>query len=64
MKNRIATAILTAVFLLPTATTAYSAEQEPSQEPSTQHSFLCSDIGAERVLKISAAGKIEWEKAK
>ncbi len=26
-----------------------------------QHSFLCSDIGAKRVFKVSAAGEIEWE---
>lgn len=25
------------------------------------HSYLCSDIGAKRVFKISAAGEIQWE---
>ena len=25
------------------------------------HSYLCSDIGAKRVFKVSAAGEIEWE---
>ncbi len=30
-----------------------------TQEP--RHAYLCSDIGAERVFKVSAAGEIVWE---
>ena len=26
-----------------------------------QHEYLCSDIGAERVFKVSASGEITWE---
>ena len=61
MKKSIAIAILTVIFFLPTATALYGAERETNQEPSVRHSFLCSDIGAKCVFKISAAGKIEWE---
>lgn len=33
----------------------------PNSEGQQKHSFLCSDIGAQRVFKVSAAGNIEWE---
>ena len=61
MKKIIARAILTAVFLLPTAITSHAVEREENQEQTVRHAFLCSDIGAQRVFKISAAGEIEWE---
>ena len=61
MEKRTARAVLTVMFLLPMAMTSYGAEQETPPRQTVQHSFLCSDIGAKRVFKISAAGEIEWE---
>ncbi len=61
MKNSIVRAILVVMFLLPVAVASYGAEQETPPSQTIRHSFLCSDIGAERVFKISAGGKIEWE---
>jgi hypothetical protein len=61
MKKNIAFMIQVVILLLPMATTSYSAEQEKDPKQTVQHSYLCSDIGAKRVFKISAAGKIEWE---
>ena len=49
------------VCLLLTAITSQAAEQKKNTEEVTMHSYLCSDIGAKRVFKISAAGEIEWE---
>ncbi len=61
MEKRIASAILMVMFLLPLTITSYGAEQDKTPKQAVRHSFLCSDIGAKRVLRISAAGKIEWE---
>ncbi len=61
MQKSIARTILMVMFLLPTAMTSYGAEQEKNPKQTVRHSFLCSDIGAKRVFKISAAGKVEWE---
>ncbi len=61
MKKNIAFMIQTVILLLPMAVTSYGAEQERSPKQMVQHSYLCSDIGAKRVFKISAAGEIEWE---
>ena len=61
MKKSIAHTIPMVICLLPTAITSYGAEQEKNPKQTLQHSFLCSDIGAKRVFKISAAGKVEWE---
>ncbi|MFC1596883.1 hypothetical protein ACFL5Q_02945 [Planctomycetota bacterium] len=61
MKKSIASAILLVTFLLPMAMTSYGAEGDKTPNHTIQRSFLCSDIGAKRVFKISAAGKIEWE---
>lgn len=61
MKRSIARTVLAAIFLLPMAITSYAAEPETNPKPAVQHSYLCSDIGAKRVFKISAAGEIEWE---
>ncbi|MHC4351836.1 MAG: beta-propeller domain-containing protein [Planctomycetota bacterium] len=61
MKKSIAFVIQVAVILLPVAATSNGTEQERSPERMVQHSYLCSDIGAKRVFKISAAGEIEWE---
>ncbi len=57
MKMSIALSILTVV-IWPAATVSYGAEP---QEKTLRHSLLCSDIGAQRVFKISPAGEIEWE---
>jgi hypothetical protein len=61
MKKNIAFIIQMIILLLPMATTSYGAEQQKNPKQTVQHSYLCSDIGAKRVFKISAAGKIEWE---
>ncbi|NQT39109.1 MAG: hypothetical protein HQ581_16540, partial [Planctomycetes bacterium] len=61
MTNRIACTILTVVFLLPMTITSYGAEEEESPKPAVRHSYLCSDIGAKRVFKMSAAEEIDWE---
>ena len=61
MKKSIAHTVLTVVCLLSMAMTSHGAEQKENQKQTVNHSFLCSDIGAQRVFKISAAGKIEWE---
>jgi len=61
MEKTIASAILMVVFSLPGAIASYAAEQVQTPRQTVQHSFLCSDIGAKHVFKISAAGKIEWE---
>ena len=60
MKTCIAS-VLTVVSLLPTAIASFGAEQKENSKQTVRHSFLCSDIGAKRVFKISAAGIIEWE---
>jgi hypothetical protein len=61
MKKNIAFMIQMAILLLPVATASDGTEQERSPNKMVKHSYLCSDIGAKRVFKISAAGKIEWE---
>jgi hypothetical protein len=61
MKKMTVYAILTAVFLLPMAGRSLAAEQRVPKKDPPRHAFLCSDIGAKRVFKISAAGEIEWE---
>ena len=62
MKKCIAcSAVLLSIYLAMTAITSYGAEREETPNQTVRHSFLCSDIGAKRVFKISAAGKIEWE---
>ncbi|NQT14028.1 MAG: hypothetical protein HQ582_14840, partial [Planctomycetes bacterium] len=61
MAKSITRTILLVVFLLPVAIASYGAERETAPRQTVQHSFLCSDIGAKRVFKISAAGEIEWE---
>ena len=61
MEKSIARAILTVTFLLPGPLVSYGAERETTPRQTVQHSFLCSDIGAKSVFKISAAGEIEWE---
>ncbi len=61
MNKRTTPAILTAAVLLSLATTSHAAPVEDKAKQVVTHSFLCSDIGAKRVFKISAAGQIEWE---
>jgi len=61
MKKNIALMLLMVIVLLPMATISYGAEQETNPKQTVHHSFLCSDIGAKRVFKMSAAGDIEWE---
>ncbi len=61
MKNRLTRVILTAAFLLPTARASFGVQPEDAPQQTVRHSYLCSDIGAKRVFKMSAAGKIEWE---
>jgi hypothetical protein len=60
MENGIKRAILL-VMLLPMAIASYGIEQGQTPREAVRHSFLCSDIGAKRVFRISALGKIEWE---
>ncbi len=60
MKKSIAPVLIVA-FLLTTAITSFGAQQQENPKQTLRHSFLCSDIGAKRVFKISAAGEIEWE---
>ncbi len=61
MEKSITRAILIGMFFLPMAVTSYGAEQNKIPRRTVEHRFLCSDIGAERVFKISAVGDIEWE---
>jgi len=61
MGKSIQCAILLAMFLPPMATAAYGVEQGQAPTQTVQHSFLCSDIGAKRVFKMSALGEVEWE---
>ncbi len=61
MKTTVAYTVLTGAFLLPIATASHAAEQEKDPKQSVRHSYLCSDIGAKRIFKISAVGAIEWE---
>ena len=61
MNYSIARESLMAGLLLPMAITSYGVEQQKTPERPVRHSFLCSDIGAQRVFIISAAGEIEWE---
>jgi len=61
MKKSIACIVPVVIFSLPAPTTSCGAEQQENQEQGVRHSFLCSDIGAKRIFKMSAAGKIEWE---
>ncbi|MHC4109788.1 MAG: beta-propeller domain-containing protein [Planctomycetota bacterium] len=61
MKKNIVFIIQMVIFLLPMVTTSYGTEQQKNPKQPVRHSYLCSDIGAKRVFKISAAGKIEWE---
>ena len=61
MMKSITSAILTAAVLLSIVVWSYAAQTKEKPEQTVRHAFLCSDIGAKRVFKISAAGKIEWE---
>lgn len=61
MKKTVVLTIQTAFFMLPIALTSCSAEQQKNQKEPVMHSYLCSDVGAQRVFKISATGEIEWE---
>jgi hypothetical protein len=61
MKKRTAYTILVVIFSLPSAITSYAAEAEEGPQHAVRHAFLCSDIGAKCVFRISATGEIEWE---
>jgi hypothetical protein len=61
MKKSIAFKIQIVIFLLSMVMTSCGMEQEKNPKEAIMHSYLCSDIGAKRVFKISAAGEIEWE---
>jgi hypothetical protein len=41
--------------------TSCSLGQKENSKEAVMHSYLCSDIGAKRVFKVSAAGEIQWE---
>ncbi len=41
--------------------TSCSMGQKENSKETVMHSYLCSDIGAKRVFKVSAAGEIQWE---
>jgi len=60
MMKSITSAIVTAV-LLSIGVWSYAAKTKKEPKQTVRHAFLCSDVGAKRVFKISAAGKIEWE---
>ncbi len=49
------------VLLALMSVTSCSLNQEKNSKEAIVHSYLCSDIGAKRVFKVSAAGEIEWE---
>jgi len=61
MKKKIAFIIQMVILSLSMAITSDGAEKERSPKQMVKHSYLCSDIGAKSVFKISAAGEIEWE---
>ncbi len=61
MNKSIAFTIQMVILSLPMAITSNGAEQERSPKQMVKHSYLCSDIGAKRVFKISETGEIEWE---
>ncbi|MCP4260726.1 MAG: hypothetical protein GY774_24855 [Planctomycetes bacterium] len=61
MKKKIAFIIQMVILSLSMAITSDGAEQERSPKQMVKHSYLCSDIGAKHVFKISETGKIEWE---
>jgi len=61
MMRSITFAILTGAVLLSIIVWSYAAQAKEAPKQTVRHSFLCSDIGAKRVFKVSAAGKIEWE---
>ncbi len=42
-------------------TTRWTSNDKTTDDTQLQHSFLCSDIGAQRVFKVSKSGEIEWE---
>jgi len=60
MMKSITSAIVMAV-LLSIGVWSYAARIQKGPKQTVRHAFLCSDVGAKRVFKISAAGKIEWE---
>ena len=61
LENIMLRTILMVVVAMPMAMVSYGAERDKDAKQTVRHSFLCSDIGAKRVFKISAAGEIEWE---
>lgn len=58
MKKSVLYISLTVIFLLPTER---SLGQNKHSKETVMHAYLCSDIGAKRVFKMSATGEIEWE---
>ena len=61
MKKTIAFIVQIVILAIPMAEESYGTEKEKKPGQPVRHSYLCSDIGAKRVFKISAAGEIEWE---
>ena len=61
MNKCLAYPVLTVVLLSPMATRSAGAETQEGPKQTVRHAFLCSDIGAKRVFRISAAGEVEWE---
>ncbi len=61
MKKKIAFIVQMVILSLSTATISDGAGQERSPKQMVKHSYLCSDIGAKSVFKISETGQIEWE---
>ena len=61
MNKRYMPILQTVVLLLTMSLASCSAEQAMKSDQPQQHSYLCSDIGTQTLLKVSADGKVEWE---
>ena len=57
----ITSAILATGVLLSLAVWSYAAQAKKEPAQAVRHAYIFSDIGAKRVFKMSADGKIEWE---
>jgi hypothetical protein len=62
MRNENVRSVIQIVILLLTVPLVpCSAEHTRKADLPQQHSYLCSDIGAKSLLRVSADGKVEWE---
>jgi hypothetical protein len=59
IRTALITQAVSCLLLMPLASCSVAKRIDPGEK--IAHSYLCSDVGAKRVFKISRAGEIEWE---